>query len=456
MINTIDKILTEGGVFIGIVMDGTRVRNALDSVRVSENIPEDEASSISTPAFSITQVSSFSDVIMSQQKIAALEIQSRMEKSIEEAKKRINNQFDEEAKEKEEASRIEYETQKQKLIKKAQRMKKKRSSKEQNAIDEQLGRALISLKAKLDASDTMEMRRAEAIADEIYDVVSKYEIPPPPEVEDDHRVEKGKNAIALKINETETSLYNNDESGQTEWLFYFDLFVSRLKDIGIQLIESSFLDGSDKSEEFLVLPPASKAFSALNRKFIFQRVVRGQPEEGETQTETIRKRIKVKDVRMITGEDKPNPIVRRAKAIKKVKEYVAPLSFIEAVITATGEISLDEETLAAAVDETKQELISRLDKTIFRKLHNGEIYQAYKQKYGSDAFEKFKSRLNGQFNHRIGAEIVQNLFGVNINIVDSVGRPLPELCSGKFLPKEHNSSITLQELSKGSYRTVSL
>lgn len=62
-IDTID-LLPEGGKFVGIVMDGYKVRDLLEETRYANEIPDDESVSYETKAYNITQASEFDDDII--------------------------------------------------------------------------------------------------------------------------------------------------------------------------------------------------------------------------------------------------------------------------------------------------------------------------------------------------------------------------------------------------------
>jgi hypothetical protein len=63
MIESIDSLLSQGGKFVGIVMDGVKVRKALEESKKEQGFEEEEAASLMNPSFSIEQVSAYSDAV---------------------------------------------------------------------------------------------------------------------------------------------------------------------------------------------------------------------------------------------------------------------------------------------------------------------------------------------------------------------------------------------------------
>lgn len=75
---------------------------------------------------------------------------------------------------------------------------------------------------------------------------------------------EGKNEININITD-KTSMVK----GQTEWLFYFDLFRSQLENMGFKMIKTGVVN---TGKQYQRLPLQSQIFSELNTSFVFERV----------------------------------------------------------------------------------------------------------------------------------------------------------------------------------------
>lgn len=77
-------------------------------------------------------------------------------------------------------------------------------------------------------------------------------------------VAKEKNEININIID-KTSMVK----GQTEWLFYFDLFRSQLENMGFKMIKTGVVN---TGKQYQRLPLQSQVFSDLNTSFVFERI----------------------------------------------------------------------------------------------------------------------------------------------------------------------------------------
>jgi len=191
-----------------------------------------------------------------------------------------------------------------------------------------------------------------------------------------------------------------------EWLFYFDIFVEKLKNIGVELVSTGFLDEkSPKNSEFdgpsifKILPTDGKVFSSLNRYFIFQRVK--QP-----------KKIKVPeldfDIGKAIGVDKKFSLYTPTKNKKS--------SFIEAVMCAVDKSCtlLSPGERERRVKVLRASMAAKLSDSLFEKLGRKGV------------IEDLKAELvNGdELPVTIYADILSRLLKVNILIVTDKGKYL--------------------------------
>lgn len=151
---------------------------------------------------------------------------------------------------------------------------------------------------------------------------------------------------------------------QREYLFYFNLFVEDMKEIGYILEKEKFLDDGKFYE---VLPENGKLFSKLNRQFVFKK------------TSTLLKiNIDYKHNFVgILGSDVIQPFINpySQKNLYYIGVESEASSFVHSILQATSKKyrSMNKQEKIDRVLEFRRELSTFLTKDLFLKMHRGEF-----------------------------------------------------------------------------------
>jgi len=212
------------------------------------------------------------------------------------------------------------------------------------------------------------------------------------------KIAEGTNEIKIEIKEASSMVKYN------EWLFYFDVFVEKLKKIGVNLVSTGFLDEkgikgfNDSAEIFKNLPISGQTFSRLNRYFIFER--------GSVKKTTTIDNLNFGD--LIGTQNKFVEVVSTNKNT----------SFLEAVMGSV------DKSYVFLSDGEKEKRAKRLRKAMSNHL-TPEFYDKLGDRVQESTFEEFKISLANEkveIPVTIYADILSNLLRVNILIVTDKGK----------------------------------
>lgn len=249
-----------------------------------------------------------------------------------------------------------------------------------------------------------------------------------------------KNLIEVDITDSSSMV-----TEQEEWLFYFDYFESKMEDMGFVLRYSDFLDHGDIYEK---LSDQGKAFSKLNRVFVFERAVKKQTDSlGEEKTKKLQNHIS-KDL-YITGVKLDNS------------------NFLHAVLQSTSKMYKEANSngRTARVLKIRNTLAKKMTLEIYLNLHGGRLSDILsdEEKYGKEArnvsFAEFKKKLlddKDKIGESTVLELASNVLGVDIYVLKGrevePSRMYSEVCSELYV---HDKAVILYTADDNTYCTVS-
>jgi hypothetical protein len=384
MLDSFDMLLENGGKVVGIVMDGARTRKLLDDTRKQQHLSAEEAVDYTNTSFMISQMSEFGTSKSAEDIL--------LEEVVEEKQDIILDETQEENEEKK--------------------------------------------------------KEMERLLD-----ISKSGLPntPPKEANSGGKwIEGPGDEIEIKIFE-ETSMVRGEgaSGGQQEWLFYFDKFKDDMKARGFQIHRDGFLDANPRERTaFDVLAPDSKAFSRLNRFFVFSRRARGGGEKkgvGEKSIKLLNPDEMIAfhtipGVKLSTNEETSEGV-----DLYRIGTIRDPSNFIHAIIRAFDQSYYDmtPSEKKAHVKKIRGVLGRKLTMAIYETLNDGEIAARYKsvaikdlvgegEKNPDDTtatdlgFLEYRLRVMDTDMHisdESVLELVSKLLGVNIIMLKLDGRP---------------------------------
>ena len=225
---------------------------------------------------------------------------------------------------------------------------------------------------------------------------------------------------------------------QTEWLFYFNYFKDKLKEMGFKVIRNEITESFNKDDEFRKLPLDSQIFSNLNQIFIFEK----KKEKRVTFAETVLKSLEPYEKNK-EGENINIRIKDVNHVVNRVGVYQSNTSFVNAVVQAHYTSNIyNKEEMTNKVNDLRKDFAKRLNIQHFKQLADGKVFNILKedvireaQRRGKKidfsvddkAFEKFKERLlnlptSGSPGDWIGelemTEYLAVKFNVNIYVVN--------------------------------------
>lgn len=227
------------------------------------------------------------------------------------------------------------------------------------------------------------------------------------------KIEEGKNEIEIVIKDPGSMV------DQTEWLFYFDIFVQALAEIGLSLEYDGFLDestpelviGKNKrpGNVFNTLPEYGKIFSSMNRYFSFKRVSK----EG----------VKAKKVKMPKSKTPKSPKIPSFsfagdKSLEVVYPQVAKtenstVRLIHAILSSFSSYqnSSDEENTAKVLKVMRM-MGSKLDSKLYEKIMG--------EKNKKQASKLRLSLIQGEdIDETICLDILSHLLSINVFVFTS-------------------------------------
>lgn len=239
---------------------------------------------------------------------------------------------------------------------------------------------------------------------------------------------------------------------QTEWLFYFEPFKRALEKRGFKLISQGFLD---KGTMYDKLPEQAKAFSKLNRAFVFEKKRASPP-----------KAPKIKDLQSDEMDKLPNPY---SEKLYYVGTQLDESNFIHAILRAISPeyFHMDTDERARYALKIRRVLARKLTKELFEELHRGELARRlqhpYLEEYDEEeaseiAFLEFKLKLMGG-DSPVGEvsmlEVASKVLGIDIYVLDGPdaepSKRFAEECGKLYV---HDKSVVLYTIDGIRYHLV--
>lgn len=275
-------------------------------------------------------------------------------------------------------------------------------------------------------------------------------------------VKKGRNEISIKITDPDSMV------DQKEWLFYFNLFEQELSKRGFSVTSQGFIDedcelplslsGKTYSTKSLFenLPDGGKAFSSLNRYFVFERKTGFVPKKSKTPPKHVKTPEKASpkispkaSPKMPLGVDKLVPAKYLGENIYRMGVIQDSSSFAHAILRAFDEkyLSSSEKDRKARVEILRKVLGKKMKRKMYDSLCSGcvakaelkgvlyELYGKVQKNLTEEDLEEAKDIAYAEFKLNMRnpdeilegqktAEIFSTFLKVNIIILDRKGKVL--------------------------------